>query len=127
LGNIITVVLCIEYSLHRKDFCDARCPATGKEEKTAMANEQDEEGACHFEHKLQNGGIDPNWGLDDANLRVLHFAVVVFIQMSFFSREIDFRARKKVYNLVLRNYHNNMLETLQRWKEIWESCKDPET
>jgi hypothetical protein len=48
----------------------------GKEEKTTMANEQDEEGACRFEHKLQNGEIDPNCGLDDANLRVLHFAVV---------------------------------------------------
>lgn len=42
------------------------------------------------------------------------------------SREIDLRARKKVYHSVRGNYHKNVLKTLQRWKEIWESCKNPE-
>ncbi|KAK2968820.1 hypothetical protein RJ640_028213 [Escallonia rubra] len=41
-------------------------------------------------------------------------------------QEQFFTANKKAYYSELRKYHNNMIEDLQIWKEIWASCKDPE-
>ncbi|KAH9329366.1 hypothetical protein KI387_001474 [Taxus chinensis] len=41
-------------------------------------------------------------------------------------REVELRASKKAYYSELQKYHNNMLETLQRWKEAWKSCENPE-
>ncbi|XP_070052021.1 uncharacterized protein [Nicotiana tomentosiformis] len=37
-----------------------------------------------------------------------------------------FKANKKAYYMELQNYHNNMIEKLQLWKENVESCKDSE-
>ncbi|XP_009792926.1 uncharacterized protein [Nicotiana sylvestris] len=36
------------------------------------------------------------------------------------------KANKKAYYMELQNYHNNMIEKLQLWKENVESCKDSE-
>ncbi|KAK8566069.1 hypothetical protein V6N12_059609 [Hibiscus sabdariffa] len=36
------------------------------------------------------------------------------------------KAEKKVYYSELQEYHNDMIEYLQKLKEKWESCKDPE-
>ncbi|GMI67104.1 hypothetical protein like AT5G13950 [Hibiscus trionum] len=36
------------------------------------------------------------------------------------------KAEKKAYYSELQEYHNDMIEYLQKLKEKWESCKDPE-
>ncbi|OMO85553.1 Nuclear factor related to kappa-B-binding protein [Corchorus capsularis] len=36
------------------------------------------------------------------------------------------KAEKKAYYSELQNYHNDIIEHLQKLKEKWESCKDPE-
>ncbi|XP_057862384.2 uncharacterized protein LOC131070742 isoform X2 [Cryptomeria japonica] len=40
--------------------------------------------------------------------------------------EAELRANKKVYYSEVRKYHNNMLETLQMWREAWQNCRNPE-
>ncbi|XP_077212318.1 nuclear factor kappa-B-binding protein [Tasmannia lanceolata] len=41
-------------------------------------------------------------------------------------REKNFKANKKAYYSELQKYHNDVVENLQNWKNIWISCKDPE-
>ncbi|KAK6912909.1 hypothetical protein RJ641_022510 [Dillenia turbinata] len=38
-----------------------------------------------------------------------------------------FKSNKKAYYSELQNYHNDIIRNLQRWKEQWEMCEDPET
>ncbi|KAL0344196.1 UNVERIFIED_CONTAM: hypothetical protein Sangu_1307000 [Sesamum angustifolium] len=40
--------------------------------------------------------------------------------------EQSLRASKKAYYLDLQKYHNDMIESLQTWKERWASCQDAE-
>ncbi|XP_057982541.1 uncharacterized protein LOC131167714 isoform X3 [Malania oleifera] len=37
-----------------------------------------------------------------------------------------FKANKKGYYSELQKYHNDIIRNLQKWKERWTSCKDPE-
>ncbi|KDO45993.1 hypothetical protein CISIN_1g002232mg [Citrus sinensis] len=41
-------------------------------------------------------------------------------------KERSLKADKKAYFLELQKYHNDILEYLQKLKQRWESCKDPE-
>ncbi|KAL0377238.1 UNVERIFIED_CONTAM: hypothetical protein Sradi_3029300 [Sesamum radiatum] len=40
--------------------------------------------------------------------------------------EQSLKASKKAYYLDLQKYHNDMIESLQTWKERWASCQDAE-
>ncbi|XWS30577.1 hypothetical protein CRYUN_Cryun24cG0130900 [Craigia yunnanensis] len=40
--------------------------------------------------------------------------------------ELRLKAEKKAYYSVLQDYHNDIIEYLQKLREKWESCKDPE-
>ncbi|OVA17351.1 Nuclear factor related to kappa-B-binding protein [Macleaya cordata] len=42
------------------------------------------------------------------------------------SQDLSFKANKKAYYEELQTYHNDIVENLQKWKEVWISCKDPE-
>ncbi|KAL0843064.1 hypothetical protein Bca101_016309 [Brassica carinata] len=42
------------------------------------------------------------------------------------SQEEGLRVAKRRYYADLEKYHNDIIDSLQMWKENWESCKDPE-
>ncbi|KAI3863495.1 hypothetical protein MKW92_015363 [Papaver armeniacum] len=41
-------------------------------------------------------------------------------------KELSFKTNKNSYYQELMKYHYDILETLQNWKELWLTCKDPE-
>lgn len=41
-------------------------------------------------------------------------------------KEVSFKTNKNSYYQELMKYHYDILETLQNWKELWLTCKDPE-
>ncbi|XP_042008169.1 uncharacterized protein LOC121756812 isoform X3 [Salvia splendens] len=42
------------------------------------------------------------------------------------NEEQSLKASKKTYYSFLENYHTDMIENLQMWKDKWSGCKDPE-